>query len=66
MTDPTFIRIVGRDDVAYIIDALLEHAERRRERGGRLNESIADHIDDLAIRLHGGDYRIDGIEVRKP
>ena len=64
--EPLTIRIVGRDEVAYIIDALIESAERRRQRGGRLNEAIADHIEDLAITLHGGRYPIEGIEVSQP
>lgn len=40
-------------DLGYIVDALLDSAERRREKGSsRLQDAIADHLDDLAIRLH--------------
>jgi hypothetical protein len=50
-------------DLAYITDALMDAADKRREKGGRLQERIADHLDDLALRLH--DMGLDGI-TRRP
>lgn len=43
-------------DLGYIIDALMNDADRHRtrgqERGGKIQEIIADHLDDLAVRFH--------------
>ena len=48
-----------RGDLGYIVDALIDAADRRRQKGGTLQERIADHLDDLAIRIH--DMKPDGI-----
>lgn len=49
-------------DLGYVIDAIIDAADKRRSKGGRLHERIADHLDDLALRLH--DAKPGGIEVR--
>ena len=48
-----------KGDLGYIADALMDAADRRREKGGRLHERIADHLDDLAVRIH--EMKPDGI-----
>ena len=48
-----------KGDLGYIVDALLDAADKRREKGGRLHERIAHHLDSLAIRLD--DMKPDGI-----
>lgn len=50
-------------DLGYLVDALLTAAESRRERGSLLQERIADHLDELAIRLH--EAKPAGIEPRR-
>jgi hypothetical protein len=54
---------LDRGDLAYIVDALLDAAEARRKRGGNLQERIAEHLEDLAIRLDN--CRADRIGVRQ-
>ena len=50
-------------DIGYMVDALMDAADKRRKMSGRLQEAIADHLDDLAVRLH--DMKPDGI-TRRP
>lgn len=61
-TTPPVIIWLQQCDLGYLVDALLTAAEARRERGSLLQERIADHLDDLAIRLH--DAKPGGITPR--
>ena len=40
-----------KGDLGYMVDALIDAADRRREKGGRLHERIADHLEEIALRL---------------
>jgi hypothetical protein len=59
---PPVVVWLGVGDLGYIIDALMDAADKRRVKGGRLHETIGDHLDDLAIRLHNA--KPAGIEGR--
>jgi len=38
-------------DLGYMVDALLDAADKHHEKGGRLHERIATHLEDIALRL---------------
>jgi hypothetical protein len=59
MSDRVTIEL-DQSEAASVVDALLSAADARRAKDGRLNEVIADFLDDLAVRIHEARGVIEG------
>ncbi len=52
MSDAPVTVHLSADDLAYIVDALIDASERRRARTGRIHELIAEDMEGLALTLY--------------